>query len=138
MYVVLLSPNSPLHKLTISQHYEFYFFIMNKTLGPGNRRLFDYSAERPPSAEAIGDGNSTSPDPPSALQKGGIREPSPDISTLEGASDDPAFTKVVDRRWYERNKHIYPASVWQAFDPEKDYQGEVRRDLGGNTFFFSR
>jgi len=38
---------------------------------------------------------------------------------------------------YERNKHIFPASVWQEFDPEKDYQKEVKRDAGGNAFFFS-
>ena len=44
---------------------------------------------------------------------------------------------MVDRRWYERNKHIYPASVWQQFDPEKDYKVQIRRDAGGNTFFFS-
>jgi len=62
----------------------------------------------------------------------------PDISTLEGANDDPTLTKVVDRRWYERNKHIYPASLWQEFDPEKDYQTEIRRDLGGNAFFYAK
>lgn len=62
----------------------------------------------------------------------------PDISTLEGANDDPTLTKVVDRRWYEKNKHIYPASTWQEFDAEKDYAAEVRRDAGGNAFFFSR
>lgn len=56
---------------------------------------------------------------------------------MEGLNDDPTFTKVVDRRWYERNKHIFPASVWQEFDPEKDYQKEVKRDVGGNAFFFS-
>jgi protein FAM50 len=61
----------------------------------------------------------------------------PDIMTLEGARDDPTLTKVVDRRWYERNKHIYPASMWQEFDPEKSYDKEVRRDTGGNTFFYS-
>ncbi|CAI4213135.1 unnamed protein product [Parascedosporium putredinis] len=42
------------------------------------------------------------------------------------------------RRWYERNKHIYPASLWQEFDPEKDYQNQIRRDLGGNAFFYSK
>jgi protein FAM50 len=62
----------------------------------------------------------------------------PDVSTLEGANDDPRLTKVVDRRWYQRNKHIYPASTWQDFDAEKDYSAEVRRDAGGNAFFFSR
>lgn len=45
-------------------------------------------------------------------------------------------TKVVDRRWYERNKHIYPASTWQNFDPEMDYANQVRKDGGGNTFFY--
>jgi protein FAM50 len=64
------------------------------------------------------------------------QEPAEKVN-LEGSDDDPTFTKVVDRRWYERNKHIFPASVWQEFDPEKDYQKEVKRDLGGNAFFFS-
>ena len=101
---------------------------MNKTMGPEGKLLFGYSAEAP-------------------LLKGGANPESAssdvlsrpvDIHTLEGALDDPTFTKVVDRRWYQRNKHIYPASVWQDFDPEKDYQSEIRRDLGGNTFFFSQ
>lgn len=59
------------------------------------------------------------------------------VSDLEGADHDPTYTKVVDRRWYEKNKHIYPASVWQDFDPDKDYQTAVKRDAGGNAFFFS-
>ena len=29
--------------------------------------------------------------------------------------------KVVERRWYDRNKHIFPASRWELFDPTKDY-----------------
>jgi len=29
--------------------------------------------------------------------------------------------KVVERRWYDRNKHIFPASRWEIFDPIKDY-----------------
>jgi len=28
---------------------------------------------------------------------------------------------VVERRWYERNKHIFPASRWEVYDPEKVY-----------------
>lgn len=123
--------------MIIPHHYEFYFFIMNKTLGPGNQPLFDYSAEAPASKEAIEDPGSAPIDPLSTASKGGIQH-TVDINSLEGASDDPTFTKVVDRRWYERNKHIYPASVWQDFDPEKDYRTEVRRDPGGNTFFFSK
>jgi protein FAM50 len=33
---------------------------------------------------------------------------------LEGFSDDPTLTKVVDRRWFEKNKHIYPPSLWES------------------------
>lgn len=118
--------------MTDVQHYEFYFFVMNKTVGPGSVPLFDYSAEAPPApAEEEPDR-----DPLSNPSKGPLRS-LPNINTLEGANDDPNFTKVVDRRWYERNKHIYPASSWQEFEPEKDYTSEVRRDLGGNTFFYS-
>lgn len=29
--------------------------------------------------------------------------------------------KVVERQWYERNKHIFPASRWEIFDPAKEY-----------------
>ena len=29
--------------------------------------------------------------------------------------------KVVERRWYERNKHIFPASRWEIYDPSKEY-----------------
>ncbi|KAL2167937.1 hypothetical protein VTG60DRAFT_627 [Thermothelomyces hinnuleus] len=112
--------------IIIPHHYEFYFFIINKTIGPGNKLLFDYSAEATPTQPAAG-----------ASGTSGINR-TPDLSELEGASDDPTFTKVVDRRWYQRNKHIYPASVWQVFDPEKDYSKEIPRDPGGNAFFFTR
>ncbi|OIW32284.1 hypothetical protein CONLIGDRAFT_571469 [Coniochaeta ligniaria NRRL 30616] len=118
--------------IIVPHHYEFYFFIMNKTLGPGNRRLFDYSAEAPLVKEV-----DKPTDPISMPSKSGGKDLT-DLNTLEGTTDDPTFTKVVDRRWYERNKHIYPASVWQDFDPEKDYQNEIRRDTGGNTFFFAK
>jgi protein FAM50 len=57
--------------------------------------------------------------------------------SLEGYNDDPNLTKVVDRRWYERNKHIFPASVWEEFDPTKDYSKGMRRDAEGNAFFFT-
>ncbi|KAL2158868.1 hypothetical protein VTH06DRAFT_4060 [Thermothelomyces fergusii] len=112
--------------IIIPHHYEIYFFIINKTIGPGNKPLFDYSAEATPAQPATGTSGTS----------GTSR--APDISELEGVSDDPTFTKVVDRRWYQRNKHIYPASVWQVFDPEKDYSREIPRDPGGNAFFFTR
>ncbi|KAI1075782.1 XAP5, circadian clock regulator-domain-containing protein [Whalleya microplaca] len=121
--------------IIIPHHYEFLFFIMNKTVGPTGKLLFDYSTEAP---KAVIDADPTEDDqaePLCAVVRSSKTQP--DMSTLEGASDDATLTKVVDRRWYERNKHIYPASVWLDFDPEKDYQKEVRRDLGGNTFFYS-
>ncbi|KAF9880108.1 xap5 domain protein [Colletotrichum karsti] len=130
--------------IIIPHHYEFYFFIINKSTGPDGQQLFTYSAEAPPKTEeseteeapAVPDGGLTTA---AALRaKATAAKALPDINTLEGATDDATLTKVVDRRWYERNKHIYPASMWQQFDPEKDYQNEVRKDAGGNTFFFSR
>ena len=136
-------PNSPHYD---EQHYEFYFFIVNKTLGPSSNPLFDYS-----STKTLSQSNSRSPltsrsaspepsnyDPlarPKPANKNGV--PTPSDSHLEGVNDDPNFTKVVDRRWYERNKHIFPASVWEEFDPGKDYTKGMRRDAEGNTFFFS-
>ena len=61
-------------------------------------------------------------------------------SELEGFDEDPTLTKVVDRRWYEKNKHIYPASSWEEFDPEREeeYRKGVRKDRNGNAMFFSR
>jgi protein FAM50 len=65
------------------------------------------------------------------------KENAAQTASLEGADEDPTFTKVVDRRWYERNKHIFPASSWEEFDPAKDYTTSIRRDADGNTFFFA-
>ena len=30
--------------------------------------------------------------------------------------------KVVDRHWYNRNKHIFPASRWETYDPDKVFE----------------
>lgn len=29
--------------------------------------------------------------------------------------------KVIERSWYDRHKHIFPASRWEIFDPQKSY-----------------
>lgn len=112
---------------------------MNKTLGPNDTILFDYTTEAPATPlDGINSGSRESATQYQPLATVATKTAVlPDVRTLEGASDDPSWTKVVDRRWYERNKHIYPASTWREFDPEKDYRQEVRRDLGGNTFFYS-
>lgn len=120
--------------IIIPHHYAFMFFIMNKAVGPTGKLLFDYLAEVPKITSSEGTENEPSGSPYQPMKSSRTQQ---DVHDLEGASDDPAFTKVVDRRWYERNKHIYPASVWQEFEPDKDYQKEVRRDLGGNAFFYS-
>ena len=139
-------------EIIIPHHYSLYYFIVNKTLGPSSQLLFDYAAtaEPPPSSSS-----SASQSPTSTLDdqqhSSPVTVPSKMIKTtnknnglvtaadrhLEGVDDDPNFTRVVDRRWYERNKHIFPASVWEEFDPGKDYANGVRKDAEGNAFFFS-
>jgi protein FAM50 len=37
--------------------------------------------------------------------------------------------KIVQRHWYERNKHIFPASRWELYDPTKEYGSYT---IGGN------
>ena len=97
--------------------------------------MFDYSNEPP--TKTVPSEDSVPTEPYNPLSKPSSKPAQPNTVPAEGSDDDPTITKVVDRRWYERNKHIFPASVWQTFDPEKDYQKEVKRDQGGNAFFFS-
>lgn len=40
-------------------------------------------------------------------------------ATLE--KEDSHAGKVLLRHWYERNKHIFPASRWEPYDPTKTY-----------------
>ncbi|KAL8874710.1 MAG: hypothetical protein Q9198_006843 [Flavoplaca austrocitrina] len=133
-------------EIIIPHHYDFYYFIVNKTLGHSSSPLFDYSATTTlpmHNSNSTSTSRSVSPDPstydpftrPKHSKSSGITTLTD--STLEGATDDPNLTKVVDRRWYERNKHIFPASVWEEFDPGRDYSKGMRRDAEGNAFFFS-
>jgi len=89
------------------QHFEFCYFIVNPTRGPNG--LFHFPSSPSPTPQA--------------------RTPNPN-------RDNPTMTNMMDRRWYELNKQIFPASVWTEFDPHKDYSNMVRRDMGWNTFFF--
>ena len=130
-------------EIIIPHHYELYYFIVNKTVGPNSTPLFDYAATTVPPADGsespdqIPDGY----DPVSVPSKSAKQKNNGQVTAadghLEGVNDDPNFTKVVDRRWYERNKHIFPASVWDEFDPAKDYAKSTRKDAEGNTFFFT-
>lgn len=33
--------------------------------------------------------------------------------------------------WYERNKHIFPASRWETYDPEKKWDKYTIADFNG-------
>jgi len=47
-----------------------------------------------------------------------------DIRMTSDASrekEDSHAGKVLLRNWYERNKHIFPASRWEPYDPNKTY-----------------
>merc|ERR1712139_702534 len=35
--------------------------------------------------------------------------------------NDSHAGKIVDRKWYERNKHIFPASRWEQYSKEKSF-----------------
>ena len=35
--------------------------------------------------------------------------------------DESHAGKVVERHWYDKNKHIFPASRWEVFELGKDY-----------------
>ncbi|KAL1303516.1 hypothetical protein AAFC00_006891 [Neodothiora populina] len=130
--------------LIIPHHYEFYHFMLNKTIGYDGV-LFPYSAE--PTAASPADtgvastpGGLSVPDPSTqaAAKAASAQPPTVPDAELEGFDTPASLTKVVDRRWYEKNKHIYPASTWEEFDPTRDYSTGIRKDTQGNAFFFSR
>ncbi|KAK8166577.1 XAP5, circadian clock regulator-domain-containing protein [Phyllosticta citrichinensis] len=126
-------------EMIIPQHYEFYFFMVNKTKG-FDGPIFCHSAEPTAGTPLPAKDEDVDPatyDPLAQKEKKKDRGVTEEDTSLEGFDDDPTLTKVVDRRWYERNKHIYPASIWEEYDPNKDYSSSIRKDQEGNSFFFS-
>ncbi|KAG6888889.1 hypothetical protein C0992_007212 [Termitomyces sp. T32_za158] len=87
------SPDSSLKEdLIIPHHYTFYDFIINKARGKSGP-LFNFDVHD-------------------------------DIRLLADATKEKNEShagKVVERSYYQRNKHIFPASRWEVYDPEKDY-----------------
>ena len=74
-----------LSDLTIPQHYTFYDFIINKARGKSGP-LFNFDVHD-------------------------------DVRLLADATkekDESHAGKVVERSYYQRNKHIFPASRWEA------------------------
>ncbi|CAG2179409.1 unnamed protein product, partial [Oppiella nova] len=78
--------------LIIPQHYTFYDFIVTKARGKSGP-LFAFDVHD-------------------------------DVRLVSDATverDESHAGKVLLRAWYERNKHIFPASRWEPYDPTKNY-----------------
>ncbi|KAG5030208.1 hypothetical protein JHK87_013722 [Glycine soja] len=48
-----------------------------------------------------------------------------DVRTIADATiekDESHAGKVVERHWYEKNKHIFPASRWEIYDPAMKWE----------------
>ncbi|SPO20004.1 related to xap-5 protein [Ustilago trichophora] len=78
--------------LIIPHHYSFYDFIVNKARGKSGP-LFNFDVHD-------------------------------DIRLVADASvekDESHAGKVVERSFYNRNKHVWPYSRWEVYDPKKDY-----------------
>lgn len=85
--------------LILPHHYTFYDFIVTKARGKSGP-LFSFDVHE-------------------------------DIRMVADASvekDESHAGKVVLRSWYERNKHIFPASRWEPYDPTKTYDKYTIKD----------
>jgi len=79
--------------LIIPQHNTFYDFIVSRARGKSGP-LFSFDAHE-------------------------------DVRLVSDArieKDESHAGKVILRNWYERNKHIFPASRWEPYDPTKLYE----------------
>lgn len=75
----------PYSKVDLLQHHTFYDFIVNKARGKSGP-LFNFDVHD-------------------------------DVRLLADATvekDESHAGKVVERSWYQRNKHIFPASRWEV------------------------
>ncbi|XP_014117330.1 PREDICTED: protein FAM50A, partial [Pseudopodoces humilis] len=87
--------------LIIPHHHSFYDFIVTKARGKSGP-LFNFDVHD-------------------------------DVRLLSDATvekDESHAGKVVLRSWYEKNKHIFPASRWEPFDPEKRWDKYTVRGGG--------
>jgi protein FAM50 len=47
-----------------------------------------------------------------------------DVRLLNDASKETTEAhagKIVQKTWYEKHKHIFPANRWEMYDPLKEY-----------------
>ncbi|KAI9089599.1 XAP5, circadian clock regulator-domain-containing protein [Phlyctochytrium arcticum] len=85
--------------LIIPHHYTFYDFIINKTRGKSGP-LFSFDVHD-------------------------------DVRLINDASietEESHAGKIIERAWYEKNKHIFPASRWEVFDPQRKYGSYTVKD----------
>uniref|UniRef100_A0A672U4N6 Family with sequence similarity 50 member B n=1 Tax=Strigops habroptila TaxID=2489341 RepID=A0A672U4N6_STRHB len=90
--------------LIIPHHHSFYDFIVTKARGKSGP-LFNFDVHD-------------------------------DVRLLSDATvekDESHAGKVVLRSWYEKNKHIFPASRWEPYDPEKRWDKYTVSCWGGGT-----
>jgi protein FAM50 len=85
--------------LIIPHHYTFYDFIVTKARGKSGP-LFSFD----------------------------VHEDIRLLSDVSVEKDESHAGKVLLRSWYERNKHIFPASRWEAYDPSKSYEKYTIKD----------
>ncbi|KAK9459677.1 XAP5, circadian clock regulator-domain-containing protein [Lipomyces oligophaga] len=71
-----------------------------------------------------------------------IRHPVPlrhgllfDFTGANKDENDWKRSKIVHRKWYEQNKHLFPACLWTDFDPDTDYSQQILRDRNGFVYY---
>lgn len=85
--------------LILPHHYSFYDFIVTKARGKSGP-LFQFD----------------------------VHDDIRMISDATVEKEESHAGKVLLRSWYERNKHIFPASRWEPYDPTKTYDKYTIKD----------
>lgn len=85
--------------LILPHHYTFYDFIVTKARGKSGP-LFQFD----------------------------VHDDVRMVSDANVEKEESHAGKVLLRSWYERNKHIFPASRWEPYDPTKTYDKYTIKD----------
>lgn len=85
--------------LVIAHHYTFYDFIVTKARGKSGP-LFSFD----------------------------VHDDIRIVNDAKVEKDESHAGKVCLRSWYERNKHIFPASRWEPYDAEKKWDSYTVSD----------
>ncbi|KAJ3206215.1 hypothetical protein HDU83_007048 [Entophlyctis luteolus] len=103
--------------LIIPHHYTFYDFIVNKVRGKSGP-LFSFDVH----------------DDVRLVNDASVETEEVILDVIFGVLNNKVRVqshagKVVQRGWYEKNKHIFPASRWEVFDPSKEFTKYTIKDL---------